>query len=44
MTGIYGQRELNEAKQLTRDLRTITQHGSDDILVNLGYPPKRSGP
>jgi len=38
MGGVYGQRELKEAKQLAHDLRNITQHGSDDILVNLGYP------
>jgi hypothetical protein len=44
MRGVYGQRELEEAKQLTRDLRNITQHGSDDILVNLGYPPEAIRP
>jgi hypothetical protein len=38
MTGLYGRRELKDAQQLARDLRNITQHGSDDILVNLGYP------
>jgi hypothetical protein len=44
MSGVYGQRELKEAKQLARDLRNITQHGSDDILANLGYPPEAIRP
>ena len=44
MRGTYGQRELEEAKQLARDLRNISQHGSDDILVNLGYPPEAIRP
>lgn len=44
MSGVYGQRELKDAKQLARDLRNITQHGSDDILVNLGYPPEAIRP
>lgn len=44
MRGVYGQRELEDAKQLARDLRNITQHGSDDILVNLGYPPEAIRP
>lgn len=44
MSGVYGQRELKEAKQLARDLRNITQHRSDDILVNLGYPPEAIRP
>ena len=40
----YGPRELSDAKQLTRDLRNITQHGSDDVLVNLGYPAEAIRP
>lgn len=44
MRGVYGQRELEDVKQLARDLRNITQHGSDDILVNLGYPPEAIRP
>jgi hypothetical protein len=34
----YEQKELEELKDLTQDLRNITAHGSDDVLVNLGYP------
>jgi hypothetical protein len=34
----YEQKELEELKELTQDLRNITAHGSDDVLVNLGYP------
>jgi hypothetical protein len=41
MRAFYGQGELEDAKHLARDLRNIAQHGSDDVLVNLGYPPKR---
>ncbi len=44
MSGVYGQGEMKEAKRLARDLRNITQHGSDDILVNLGYPPEAIRP
>jgi hypothetical protein len=44
MRGVYGQRELEDAKRLARDLRNISQHGSDDILVNLGYPPEAIRP
>jgi hypothetical protein len=44
MQGIYGGRELRDAQRLARDLRNITQHGSDDILVNLGYPPEAVRP
>lgn len=41
LRGTYGQRELEVAKRLTRELRNITAHGSDDVLVNLGYPDDR---
>lgn len=34
----YTSRELNEAKRLSRDLRNIAAHGSDQVLLNLGYP------
>ena len=36
----YSAQEIEEAKSLVRDLRNVTVHGSDDILVNLGYPPE----
>jgi hypothetical protein len=35
---VYRAKELEEAQRLGRDLRDITQHGADDVLVNLGYP------
>jgi hypothetical protein len=38
LKNVYRAEELQQAKQLGRDLRNITQHGSDDVLVNLGYP------
>lgn len=44
MRGVYGQRELEDAKRLAQDLRNIAQHGADDILVNLGYPPEAIRP
>ena len=44
MSGFYGQRDSKEAKRFARDLRNIAQHGSDDILVNLGYPPEAIRP
>jgi hypothetical protein len=31
----------NEAKRLTRDLRNVAAHGSDQVLLNLGYPDTR---
>lgn len=34
----YDQKELEELKRLTHDLRNIAAHGSDDVVVNLGYP------
>ena len=37
----YDQRELEDAKQLVRDIRNISAHGSDSVLVNLGYPRKK---
>jgi hypothetical protein len=40
LRGPYLQDEIEDAKQLARDLRNITLHGSDDTLVNLGYPPE----
>lgn len=36
----YSGKEIEEAKSLARDLRNLTMHGSDDTLVNLGYPPE----
>lgn len=36
----YSKREVEEAKVLAEDLRNVATHGSDDILVNLGYPPE----
>ena len=49
----YSTRELQAAEELTRDLRNIAAHGSDQVLLNLGYPaevlrqlrdvPSRSG-
>ena len=36
----YSDKEIEEAKSLARDLRNMTAHGSDDTLVNLGYPPE----
>lgn len=38
--GSYSGKEIEEAKSLARDLRNMTAHGSDDTLVNLGYPPE----
>ena len=35
----YLQAEIEEAKGLARDLRNVATHGSDDTLLNLGYPP-----
>jgi hypothetical protein len=40
LRGPYLQGEIEDAKKLARDLRNITAHGSDDTLVNLGYPPE----
>lgn len=40
----YDQKELEELKRLTLDLRNITAHGSDDVLVNLGYPAESVRP
>ncbi len=40
----YSQLELKEAKLLASDIRNITAHGSDDVLVNLGYPPEATRP
>jgi len=37
----YRASDIAAAQQLGRDLRDITQHGSDDVLVNLGYPEER---
>jgi hypothetical protein len=39
LRGPYSQNEIEQAKQLSRDLRNIAAHGADDVLVNLGYPP-----
>jgi len=36
----YSRQEIQDAKSLTRDLRNVATHGSDDTLVNLGYPPE----
>jgi hypothetical protein len=36
----YSAQEITDAKSLTRDLRNVATHGSDDTLVNLGYPPE----
>lgn len=36
----YSEKEIEEAKSLVRDLRNVSIHGSDDTLVNLGYPPE----
>jgi hypothetical protein len=41
MRGVYSQKEIKEAKSLARDLRNVATHGSDDTLVNLGYPPEQ---
>jgi hypothetical protein len=38
LRGTYQQHEIEEAKGLANDLRNIAAHGSDDVLVNLGYP------
>lgn len=40
----YSQLELKEAKRLASDIRNITAHGSDDVLINLGYPPEATRP
>jgi len=42
MRGAYLQGEIEEAKVLARDLRNVATHGSDDILLNLGYPPEQT--
>jgi hypothetical protein len=44
MREIYLQDEIEEAKGLARDLRNIATHGSDDTLLNLGYPPDQVRP
>lgn len=44
LTHHYSQLELKEAKRLASDIRNITAHGSDDVLVNLGYPPEATRP
>jgi hypothetical protein len=44
LTHHYSQMELKEAKRLASDIRNITAHGSDDVLVNLGYPPEATRP
>ena len=36
--GHYTQDELSEARRVAKDLRDIAAHGSDAVLVNLGYP------
>lgn len=41
MRDAYMQEEIEEAKTLVRDLRNVATHGSDDTLVNLGYPPEQ---
>lgn len=35
---VYRPEELDQAQRLGRDVRDVTEHGSDDVLVNLGYP------
>jgi hypothetical protein len=40
LRGPYLQGEIEEAKALARNLRNIATHGSDDTLINLGYPPE----
>jgi hypothetical protein len=30
--------EIDQAKELARDLRNIATHGGDSVLINLGYP------
>lgn len=42
MRGSYLQGEIEEAKALARDLRNVATHGSDDTLLNLGYPPDQT--
>ena len=44
LTHHYSQLELREAKRLASDIRNITAHGSDDVLVNLGYPREATRP
>jgi hypothetical protein len=44
LTHHYSQLELKEAKRLASDIRNITAHSSDDVLVNLGYPPEATRP
>lgn len=41
MKDAYSQKDIKDAKALTRDLRNIATHGSDDVLLNLGYPPEQ---
>jgi hypothetical protein len=38
MKDAYLPSEIRQAKTLVRDLRNIAAHGSDDVLLNLGYP------
>jgi hypothetical protein len=38
----YDQKELEELKRLAHNLRDLAAHSSDDVLVNLGYPPDAS--
>jgi hypothetical protein len=42
MRGPYLQGEIEQAKALARDLRNVATHGSDDTLLNLGYPPHQT--
>jgi hypothetical protein len=44
LRGVYGQRELNEAQRLTRDLRNLAAHSADAVLANLGYPTSATRP
>jgi hypothetical protein len=41
MKDAYSQKDIKDAKVLVRDLRNIATHGSDDVLLNLGYPPEQ---
>lgn len=38
MQDSYSREEIEDAKGLARDLRNVATHGSDDTLLNLGYP------
>ncbi len=41
MKDAYSQKDIKDAKALVRDLRNIATHGSDDVLLNLSYPPEQ---